>query len=139
MGILQACRRTRINSTDGKGSTQGQQNELLKLRLLGEIEIDLFSTKQTRLRDREAEIGSLIEASGRQYSQCAKVALKAFELSQNLIDQWLAADIAKKSMILDWLCLNCRLVGVSLDPTMRKPFDLLIEGLFIQSNRGNWI
>ncbi len=35
--------------------------------------------------------------------------------------------------------LNFRLDDVTLIPTMRKPFDVLAEGLVSQSSRGDWI
>lgn len=41
--------------------------------------------------------------------------------------------------ILEILCLNWMLGGVSLDPEMRKPFDLLAEGLLQEGSRGDWI
>ncbi len=44
-----------------------------------------------------------------------------------------------KRQILDILCLNLSLDGVTLVPTMRKPFDLLAEGLISKETRGDWI
>ena len=53
--------------------------------------------------------------------------MKAFELSQTLREQWLAADYRAKRRLLEIVGLNYRLVGVSLDPEWRKPFDALAE------------
>jgi hypothetical protein len=36
---------------------------------------------------------------------------------------------ASKRRLLEIVCLNCRLDDVTLVPTMRKPFDVLAEGL----------
>jgi hypothetical protein len=33
--------------------------------------------------------------------------------------------------------LNCRLDGATLVPEMRKPFDMLVEGLLVHSSRGD--
>jgi hypothetical protein len=55
--------------------------------------------------------------------------VKAFELSQVLRQEWVRADYAVKRRILEILCLNCRLDDISLVPTIRKPFDVLAEGL----------
>jgi hypothetical protein len=49
----------------------------------------------------------------------------------------LAADCAEKRRILEIVFLNCVLDGVTLVPTMRKPFDVLAEGLPIQWSRGD--
>jgi len=118
---------------------QDQRDELVNLRLLGEIEQSTFSRKQTEFRDQEAEIVLRLEGMGRQQSDHADLAVKSFELSQRLSDQWLTSDVHEKRLILDLLCLNCRLDDVSLVPTMRKPFDLLVEGHFVQPTRGDWI
>ena len=63
--------------------------------------------------------------------------VKAFELSQSLREKWLTADYAAKRRILEILCLNCSLDGVSLVATMRKPFDLLAKGLVSKDSRGD--
>ncbi|MEI7479904.1 MAG: hypothetical protein WCK25_06280, partial [Actinomycetes bacterium] len=34
--------------------------------------------------------------------------------------------------------LNCRLDDTTLVCQMRKPFDVLVEGLLVSSNRGDW-
>jgi hypothetical protein len=34
--------------------------------------------------------------------------------------------------------LNCKLDGATLVPEMRKPFDVLAEGLLSEKSRGNW-
>ena len=49
----------------------------------------------------------------------------------------LAADYAAKRRILEIVFLNCRLDGVNLVPTMRKPFDVLAEGLISKNSRDN--
>ncbi len=80
-----------------------------------------------------------IEGSDRERHEIIDIAVKAFELSQNPRAQWVAADYAAKRRILEILCLNFSLDGVSLVPTMRKPFDMLAEGLEIKNSRGDWI
>ena len=59
-----------------------------------------------------------------------------FELSQTLRDNWLAADYAEKRQILEIVWLNFRLDDVTLVPTIRKPFDVLAEGLSVQDSGG---
>jgi len=114
-----------------------QQDRLLNLRLLGEIEADTFAAKGTELRDREAALMLQIEASDRGRHENADIAVKAFELSQCLAEKWVTSDYAAKRRILEIVCLNLRLDDVTLVPTMRKPFDVLAEGLSVQSGRGD--
>jgi site-specific DNA recombinase len=66
-------------------------------------------------------------------------AVKAFELSQSLRERWFKADLAAKRRILEIICLNFRLVDVTLVPEMRKPFDVLVEGLISEERRDGWI
>lgn len=66
------------------------------------------------------------------------IALKAFELSQNLRAKWSEADNAAKGRIVEIICLTWKVVGVSLVLEMRKPFDLVAEGLQ-KDSRGDWI
>ena len=53
--------------------------------------------------------------------------------------QWLTADYPEKRRLLEIVFLNSRLDGVTLVPTMRKPFDVLAEGLVSEKSRGDWI
>ena len=115
------------------------QGQLLNLRLMGEIDAETFATKGQELRDEEAALRLRIEACSRGRNETIDLAVKAFELSQNLREKWFAADYAAKRRILEILCLNWRLVGVSLVPEMRKPFDLLAEGLLKKDSRAKRI
>jgi hypothetical protein len=64
-----------------------------------------------------------------------ELASKVFELSQTLRQQWLTADYDAKRRILDIVCLNCSLDGATLIAEMRKPFDVLAEGLLTKDSR----
>jgi site-specific DNA recombinase len=44
-----------------------------------------------------------------------------------------------KRLILEIVFLNCRLEDATLVPAMRKPFDVLAEGLLSKNSRGDWI
>ena len=66
----------------------------------------------------------------------ADLAVKAFELSQTLREQWLTADYAAKRRILEIILSNCILVDGTLCPTIRKPFDVLAEGLLSKESGG---
>jgi len=118
---------------------RAQQDRLLNLRLLEEIDADTFATKGMELRDRIAALTLQCEAADRGRDEQADLALKVFELSQSLSERWLTADYAAKRQILDLLCLNFTLNGATLEMAMRKPFDLLTDGLEVSSSRGDRI
>ena len=116
-----------------------QRDQLLNLRLNDEIERPTFNKKDQELRDRQARLELQIEAASRGHDEKAEHALELFELSQSLRERWLTANYAAKRTILDLLCSNFRLEGASLVPTMRKPFDVLIEGLELAKSRDDRI
>jgi hypothetical protein len=116
-------------------SIRQQQERLLNLRLLDEIEAETFASKKGDLAGRAANIKMQLDAVDRGKDENADIAVKAFELSQNLAPKWLKADAAAKRQIFEIVCLNCQLVDVTLVPTIRKPFDVLAEGLILRSSR----
>ncbi len=117
----------------------GQQDRLLNLLIDGQVDQDSFARKQTELRDRLANIKLQLDVVDRSHDETAELACKVFELSQTLRQQWLSADYAAKRRILEIVFLNCRLDGVTLVPTIRKPFDMLAEGLVSKNSRGDRI
>lgn len=93
-----------------------QQGQLLNLRLLEEINADTYAAKAQELRDEEAELRLQIEGASHNRNERIDFVIEAFKLSQNLHEKWFAADWAAKRRILEILCLNWRLDGVSLVP-----------------------
>jgi hypothetical protein len=73
-----------------------------------------------------------LEATDRSRDERAEVAVKVFELSQDLASKRLTADVAEKRELIEFLFLNLKLDGVSLFPEM-------VEGPFISANRGERI
>jgi DNA invertase Pin-like site-specific DNA recombinase len=116
-----------------------QQDRLLNLRLADDIDQNTFARKSTEIRDRLASIKLQVDALDREHDETAELASKVFELSQTLRQQWLTADYDAKRRILEIVCLNCTLDGVTLVPEIRKPFDVLAEGLLSEKSRGDRI
>ncbi len=111
-----------------------QQARLLNMRLTDDIDQEVFAKKHTELRDRLVSIKLQLEVLDRSHDETAELAAKVLELSQTLKEQWLIADYATKRRLLEIVCLNCRLDGVSLCPEMRKPFDVLVEGRSLETS-----
>jgi DNA invertase Pin-like site-specific DNA recombinase len=97
--------------------TIGQQDRLLEMRLVDEVDADLFVKKQAELRDRLGNLKLQLDALDRSHDETVDLAAKVFELSQTLRQQWLTADYAAKRRILEIVFLNCRLDDASLVPT----------------------
>lgn len=114
-----------------------QQDKLVNMRLADEIDGEVFGKKQLELRDRIADLKLQLDALDRSHDENVDLASKVFELSQSLEEKWLTADYATKRRILEIVFLNCRLDDVTLVPTIRKPLDVLAEGLLVSSSRGD--
>jgi site-specific DNA recombinase len=58
---------------------------------------------------------------------------------QTIRQQWLTADYREERRLLEIVFLNCTLGSVTLCPEMRKPFDVLAEGLIPERSRSEGI
>ena len=114
-----------------------QHNQLVNMRLNEEINSDTYAAKDTELRDREANLKLQLDACDLGRLETAEIAIKAFELSQSLRSKWLTADYSVERRYLEIVFLNFVLDDITLVPTMRKPFDVVAEGLLVSSSRGD--
>lgn len=133
------ARAQRAELTRQESLLVGQQDRLLNMRLSDDIDQETFARKATKFRDRLASIKLQIDALDRSHDETAELACKVFELSQTLRQQWLNADYDAKRRILEIVCLNCTLNDRTLVPEMRKPFDVLAEGLLSENSRAGGI
>ena len=116
-----------------------QADKLLALRLNDEIDAETFKAKNSELQSQIECLKVQVDSSERRHAEYAELAVKVFELSQSLAEKWVTADAATKHKILDIIWLNCTLDGVTLTPTIRRPFDVLAEGRFLKNGRGERI
>ncbi|MGH7213640.1 MAG: recombinase family protein [Tepidisphaeraceae bacterium] len=98
---------------------------LLDLRMDGEITADDYATKRQELHERQSAIALQLQASDRDDRQIADLAIKAFELAQNLTERWVSADYNAKRTILSVMLKTVRLNCGNLEFTPRNPFHLL--------------
>lgn len=116
-----------------------QQERLLEMRISEEVDQATYAKKSTQLRDRLASLKLQLDCVDRSRDELADLASKVFELSQGLKKKWVTADYDEKRRLLQIVCLNCTLNDVTLCPTIRKPFDMLAEGLLVSSSRDDKI
>ena len=88
-----------------------------------------------KVKGETAKAGETIEQLNGTEPVNGELGLRLFDWSQNVADLWLGSNITQKREILDLLCLNRTLGGVSLVLAKRKPFDFLVERLQCQSSR----
>ncbi len=112
-----------------------QQDRLINMRLDDELDQEIFARKHQQIRDRMASTKLQLDVLDRSKDETAELAVKVFELSQTLKEKWLTADYSTKRRLLEIVCLNAVLDGVTLVPEIRKPFDLLAEGLVSEKSR----
>jgi hypothetical protein len=108
---------------------------LLNLRLLDESNESTFAATGTELRDRIARLSLEVEDCDRDRSEQGAAAEKVFELSQTLTEKWVSADVSAKRQLLEIVCLNFPHDDATLSAAMRKPFDVLAEGLSVSFSR----
>ena len=105
-------------------------------RAADEFDQNTFAAKSTELGDRLARLKAEHQPGN---SHSRRLAEKVFELSQTLETKWFVSNSAEKRQLLKTVCLNFSLQGASLVPTIRKPFDVLAEGLSVSFSRGEEI
>ena len=111
------------------GQINKDRDALLTLRMHGEIESETYARKDGELRNLLKRLALHQEGQAQQKTEIGDVAMKVLELSQRLKEKWLTADIAEKRVILEIVCLNLVFKDASLEISMRKPFDVIVEGL----------
>ena len=90
-------------------------------------------------RDRIGVLESQIPLISQDRTEKGEMAMKLFELSQTLNEKWVTADYRTKRRLLQIVCLNFSLDDVTLVPTIKKPFDVLVKGLHSGESRGDTI
>jgi site-specific DNA recombinase len=106
------------------------------MRLGGEIDQETFASKQTQLRDRLASVKLQLDILDR--SQWPTQRRKFLNFRKLLSANGFRRTTTKRR-ILEIVFLNCRLDGVALFPSIKKPFDALVEGLISKNSRGERI
>ena len=116
-----------------------QQDRLLNVHLAGQIDAETFAGKHDVLRDRMASLEVQLKAVELGRAEDAGLAVKVFELSQNLKNLWQTADHEAKGIILDAVTLNRVLDGKTLVFGLQKPFDQLAGVVGFAENQGDRI
>ncbi len=109
------------------GNLDEMLTRLTDMRMAAEIDRDEFLTRKATMLESRDRLKAQMDIAAKTRDETNEVAIRAFELAQNLRQRWVAADFPEKRRILEILWLNCRLVGASVSYTLRKPFDMLAD------------
>ena len=105
---------------------QARLDRLMDLRLDGELSKEEFEAKKRRLKDRQYELGNLLQT----YDRADDEFTKRLEMLLNLTYQapkiWKGSTISQKRELVNFLFANLKLEGKTLCYSLRKPFDALV-------------
>jgi hypothetical protein len=93
---------------------ENMQDRLLNTHLAGTIDEATFSAKLTEMKQERADVERQLTATTQGDLNHAEMALKAFDLSQNLVEIWRGSNSAVRRELLDCVSLNRTLSDVSL-------------------------
>ena len=129
-------RNHRQSLTKRRTELANMQERLLNTFLAGTIDESKFSVKSADFKAQQADVEQQLCALPQQDLDQAENVLKAFDLSQNLVETWRGSNSAARRELLDCVSLNRSLSDVSLYMVRRKPFDIFAERPFLKNSRG---
>lgn len=104
-------------------------SRLYDARFDDEISKEMFKCKEREYRGQLVDISSQMDDLKSVNPNFYEDGVKILELSNCLYDQYVRAELEDKVRILRSVASNFSLVGTTLYPTYRKPFDILAKGL----------
>lgn len=107
---------------------EGQQDELLNLRLAGRIDQQRFESKQAELDRRDAILRSQRDQMAKDQEFVEDTAASSEELFRAIYRHWHDADYGFKRRVLETLFGQMRLFKDELRPDNKTPFELLLAG-----------
>ncbi len=134
---LERNRRRALNKR--RTDLANMQERLLNTFLGGTIEESTFSAKSVDFKAQQADVEQQLCELPRQDLNQAENVLKAFNLSQNMVETWRRSNSLARRELLDCISLNRSLSDVSLYIVRRKPFDIFAERPFLENSRGERI
>ena len=96
----------------------------------GELNGEMFAVKEAEYNSRLLEIRNEMEVERTDAGFFENVR-QTLELSKSLYQRYLTSNCEEKAEILKLVASNYTLTDVSIVPTYRKPFDMIVEGLSV--------
>ncbi|MDX1964617.1 MAG: recombinase family protein [Pirellulales bacterium] len=122
-----------------KTELANMQERLLNVYLSGTIEEAVYRDKSQQLKAELARNADDLSRCEQFDESRGELALRLFDWTQRLPEIWRRSNNAQRREILQAIYLNRAVSDVSLVAVMRKPFDVLAEGLEIKNSRSDRI
>ena len=131
-----ARERKRLESQQAK--IQTDMRKTLQTKLDGLLRDDFFKTVMDERQKELDAVNYRLTHLRETIDQNFDVALRTIELSHQAESLYLKATQDQKRKLLSTMLSNSRLMGTTLIPTYRKPFDILVKGLQSDNKRRGW-
>ena len=127
LGAAAYERRTRL--TKRRTELVGMQDRLLTAFLQRVLDEAVFNAKGADLKSRLAEIEAQLEAADMATEDDGRLALSVSDFSQDLAAVWVRSAASDRRALLECISSSRCLTDSSLMLVMRRPFDLLKDGV----------
>lgn len=105
----------------------------------GAIEKETFTAKTTEMKAEAERARQQLDGAGACGDEVGQHVLALFDFAQNAGQDWGVSGKDARRAILGRVLLKRSLSDVSLVTTKKKPFDVLVEGPFLDKSRGGGI
>jgi hypothetical protein len=106
---------------------QSKLDKLVDLRLDNEIGKDEFEAQKLRLKDKQYEIGQLLQSYDKADDQFTKTLCSLLSIASNSNKLWSGSTTSEKRELLNFVFANLSMKGASICFETRKPFDKMLE------------
>jgi site-specific DNA recombinase len=97
-------------------------------RVDGVIDHSYWAEVSAKWRDEQNKVLRLMDGYQRAHRDYLERGVRILELAQHAYSLYVKQEPREKRRLLDCLLSNCTLDGLTLYPTYKKPFDLIVEG-----------
>jgi len=112
---------------------QARLDKAYEDRLDGIIDDGFWRDVSSRWRTEQSTIVEQIERYKRADGNYVDQGVRIIELAQQAYPLYLRQNASEKRRLLNFVLSNCTLDGLTLYPTYKKPFDLIVEGVKMQT------
>src|SRR5207248_5184551 len=107
---------------------RGRMDQMYEDKLDGKIDQEFWTRKMNEWREQERTLESALSGlSAPVTTEKVLTVKRIFELANQAHLLYVTRNSSERGQLLKSVLLNCETDGVSLNPTYRKPFDLIFE------------
>jgi hypothetical protein len=114
------------------------QQRLLEGYLAGAVEKEPFTTRTAALKAEADRVREKLAAAQTTGAEVGEHVVEMWDFAQDAARRWMVSQTPARREILTRALLKRSLSATSLVTIKRKPFDMLAEGLSVETPRGDW-